>query len=420
MKIAGLAGIFTGSGFVERDGRRPSFEDCGFVTGPVDIRIDGEAGIVAQIGSDLEALAGEEVLDATGLVALPGFVDPHTHALFGGDRSSEFFQRWSGRSYREIAAAGGGIRRTVEATISLPDESLLAQLRRRLRAMAAGGTTLVEIKSGYSDSADGELRLLRLLRTVRGEPGLPEVTPTFLGLHALPDGWTESRWVDAVTRILPIVAVAGLALAVDVFPEKGFFSLESTLRFSEAARALGLLVKAHADEMSDLGSAAAFSRIRALSVDHLQWISPEGIAVLADSATVATVLPATSFFLGLPYAGARRLIDAGANVALGTDFNPGTAPVADVQFTNLLAASQLGMTAPEILCASTFNAACALGLGASHGALVPGRVASLQLYQAGIANCASRGNSWLEWAMLNRKRPVGVIIRGHILERLPS
>lgn len=417
MKIAGLAGIFTGSGFAERDGRRPSFVDCGFVTGPVDIRIDRATGIVAEIGSGLESFSGEEVLDAGGLVALPGFADPHTHALFGGDRSPEFFQRWTGHSYVEIAAAGGGILSTVDATTALPDDRLADLLRVRLRAMAVGGTTLVEIKSGYSNSADGELRLLRLLRHIRGESSLPEISTTFLGLHALPRGWTEIQWVDEMIRILPVVAAEGLAAAVDVFPEHGFFSLESSLRFAKAAAALGLLVKVHADELSDLGSTAAFAALKALSADHLQCASPKGIDALAPGPTVATLLPATSFFLGLPYAKARQLINAGAKVALATDYNPGTAPAVEMQLTNLLAASHLKMSAPEILCASTYNAACALGLGASNGALLAGRVASLQLHRAagsGFALDPHQPLAWLEHFIVSRSLPITTMIRGKV------
>jgi imidazolonepropionase len=347
------------------------------------------------------------------MIALSGFIDPHTHAIFAGQRFDEYFMRWSGRSYVEIAQAGGGIHSTVRATLDSSEDALRDALCSRLREMRETGSTLVEIKSGYANAADGELRLLRIINSIASEPGLPEIRPTFLALHALPKDRKESEYVDEMIAALPTVVEETLAAHVDAFPEKGFFTLESSLRFAEAAKKFGLPAKIHADELTDLGSSQAFIKSGALSIDHLQCINKMSVRLLAQSRTVATMLPATSFFVGLPYANARRLVDAGAKLALATDFNPGTAPAMDLQLTHLLAASQMKLSAAEILCATTYNAACALGLGDTHGALLAGRAGNVLLFDAADT---SRGDGMdaLHHIVLNRVRPAKVIVRGQI------
>jgi imidazolonepropionase len=404
MLIRQLSGIFTGRGFVERDGRRPRDEDCGFVAGPIDLSIDDATGTVAQLGADLRAPGAS--IDGSGSIAISGFIDPHTHAIFAGHRAHEYFMRWAGKSYLQITQAGGGIYSTVAATRQATEDQLSEALRLRLRGMLRGGATTVEVKSGYANSAAGELRLLHVIKSLRDQEDLPEIRASFLGLHALPPGRKEDAYVDEMISLLPQVANERLADHVDTFPEKGFFTLESALRFSEAARGVGLPAKVHADELCDLGSSEAFARSGALSIDHLQHISDRAVQLLATSNTVATMLPATSFFVGLPYANARRLIDAGARVAVATDFNPGTAPAWDLQLTHLLAASQMKMTAAEILCATTFNSAAALGLEKTHGALLPGRVANVLLFD---------GSDTWDQIVLQRRRPTKVIVRGRVM-----
>jgi imidazolonepropionase len=396
MLIRHLSGIFTGRGFVERDGRRPTDADCDYVAGPIDIHVDG--GTIARIGRDLST-ADEPIIEGRDLVALPGFIDPHTHAIFAGERSSEYFMRWAGKTYLEISESGGGIHSTVRATEAAGDGELRRSLRARLEQMLACGATVVEVKSGYARSAEGELCLLRAVKSLRDDPGLPEIRPSFLALHALPAGRDEAGYVAEMVAALARVGEENLAEHVDTFPEKGFFSRESALRFSQASK---LPAKVHADELSDLGTSEAFIKFGALSIDHLQCINDRAVELLAANSTVATMLPATSFFVGLPYANARKLIDAGAKVALATDFNPGTAPALDLQLTHLLAASQMKMSAAEILCATTFNAAAALGLSATRGALLPGRIANVLLYDA----------MPLPQIILNRATPKRVIVRG--------
>ncbi len=411
MLIQNLAGIFDGAGFARKLGRRPQPEDCGFRAGPVDVFIDENSGRIREVGTSLRAGSFTRI-DGSGLVALPGYVDPHTHALFGGQRYAEYFMRWAGRTYLEITEAGGGIHSTVRATDAADYDALRHALRHYLRQMLACGATTVEVKSGYANSADGEMRLLRTIKSLAAEQDLPEVRATFLALHALPPGREEAGFVDEMIAALERVHLESLAVHVDAFPEKGFFTLDSSMRFAQAAQRYGLPAKIHADELSDLGTSEAFARFGALSVDHLQRISDAGVEALTEALTIATMLPATSFFVGLPYANARRLLDAGVRVALATDFNPGTAPAFDLQLTHLLAASQMRMTAAEILCATTYNASAALGLEATHGTLLPGRMGDVLLFRPGAASPAGDGSEVLQEIFLNRVRPVAVIRRG--------
>jgi imidazolonepropionase len=402
MILRNLSGIVDGSGFLAKDGRRVGLNDCGFVPGPVDLAFD-DAGRVVEHASD----AGASI-DATGLVAVPAYIDPHTHPLFAGERSAEYFQRWAGQSYVEIAQAGGGIHSTVRATIAADEQELRELLLTRLRAMRRCGAGTVEVKTGYGKSAADELRLLRVVRSVRGEGGIPRLRVSFLGLHALPKDRDEAGYVDEMIGALPSVASEKLADFGDSFPERGFFSLESAGRFSRACIGHELGVKVHADELCDLGTSEAFIRMGALSIDHLQHINDRAVELLAKSPTVATMLPATSFFVGIPYADARRLIDAGAKVALATDFNPGTAPAHDLQLTHLLAAGQMKLTPAEILCGSTVNAAAALGIDPARATLRPGSDSPVNLFASGVLKTIDDAAGFLARVILHRITPVRV------------
>lgn len=367
MLIRNLAGLFTGKGFVENEGRHPTIAQADFVKGPIDLY--SENGVIVEIGANITAPSDCEVLNGAGSVALPGYVDSHTHAIFAGNRSSEYFHRWSGKTYVEIANAGGGIRSTQDKTIDASDDELVNMLVRRFDYMLSSGTVAVEVKSGYGRCAREEIRLLTLIREAANQVPDIKVIPTFLGLHALPAGREERDFVDEMIGALQAISDRGLAEFSDSFPEKGFFSLEESLRFAEASKSAGLKIRTHADELSAMGASLAFIRAGAASIDHLQHIDEVAISALSSTNTVATLLPATSFFLGLPYANARRLIDAGAKVSLGTDFNPGTAPRMNFELVAALAGSQMKLTAAEILCGITFNGAQALGIEGSHGNL---------------------------------------------------
>lgn len=359
--IRNLKGILTGDGFRQAGGRRPNWNDCGFIPGPAEIVIDG-SGTTLYCGGqkDKPDSQVERLFDGSGAIATPGWIDSHTHSIFGGSRAHEHFQRWGGESYEQITEAGGGIHSTIRATSKATDEELVARLIENLKAIAQQGVTAVEVKSGYGGHANGELRLLRLIhRAAFSVPGL-SVIPTFLALHALPRGRSEGDFVGEMMAALDVVASERLATCVDSFPERGFFSLESALSLSKRAIQLGLGIKVHADQLSESGTTEAFARLGAVSVDHLEYVSSAGVDALAEHSTVATLLPVASFFLNLPYADARRLLDAGARVALATDYNPGSAPERCLRLMVQLAAGKLKMTAPEILCALTFNAATAV------------------------------------------------------------
>ncbi|MBF0555161.1 MAG: imidazolonepropionase [Nitrospirae bacterium] len=357
MRIVNLAGVFTGSGFHIKQGRCPQEEDCGFIKGPIDITCSKETGLIQSIeNSSGGNLSNEEILDGTGLFATSGFIDSHTHAIHGGQRYSEYFVRWSGASYSDVVKSGGGIHKTVSDTELLSDEELKSLLADYLREMLYRGTTTVEVKSGYANTPAGELRLLRIIQEIKYLRNVPDVYATFLGLHAIPDGMDEKRYCDSMIEILSIISKENLANYIDAFPEKGFFSLEESLRFIRAGQSHGLKAKVHADELTDMGASEAFINSNAISIDHLQKINIHAIQLLKSCPTVATFLPSTSFFLGIGYANGRYLIDNGIKVALATDFNPGTAPSLGFQMTNLLAASQMEMTAAEIFCGCT---ACA-------------------------------------------------------------
>jgi imidazolonepropionase len=410
LRIKNLAGLCSGEGFVQKLGRRPTWEDASFRAGPLDLLIADDGKIVGIEGTR-STVDSVPSFDASDLFATAAFTDSHTHALFAGSRAAEYFMRWEGLSYREIAERGGGIHNTMRALEDADDTSLLRDLSARLEAMARSGSTCVEVKSGYASSPQGELRLLRLLtRFAKSGQSAVRIKRSFLGLHALPKGASEGAFVDSMIALLDTIRDEGLADFIDAFPDDGFFSLEQSLRFAREGMARGLRPKIHADELAPFGSAENFAAMGALSVDHLQKISHEGVESLAQSPTIATLLPATSFFLGLEYSNARKLIDAGARVALATDFNPGTAPELSMPFTLRLAASQLRMSAAEILCAATLNGAAAIGEDATAGALLPGYRGDVLLWRAQGA-----GRAALEEIMIEARSPEAVFIGGRRL-----
>jgi imidazolonepropionase len=347
--------------------------------------------VISRLREDGVDIARLARLDAGGGLLTPGLIDPHTHLLFSGTREHELELRQSGATYLEILKAGGGILSTVTRTREAADAALLEHGRRWLAEMARHGVTTVEAKSGYGLDAVSELRLLALADQL-GREGPLEVVPTFLGAHAVPaDLRSRSDGADAyVERIvqeqLPQVAEQGIARFCDVFCEHGVFSAKQSRRVLERAMTLGLRPKLHADELHDSGGAALASQIGAASADHLGAISEAGIKALSaaaerGAAVVATLLPATTLYLGgTMSAPARRLIEHGVPVALGTDFNPGTSPVPNLHLVMSLARVRLGMTAQEALVAATVNAALALGLEETHGTLERGRQADMVLW----------------------------------------
>ena len=283
--------------------------------------------------------AGAELVDCTGRVVLPAFVDSHTHLLFAGSREDEWEQRLQGRTYQQIAAAGGGILSTVRRVRQASKEELKDLARPRLRRLLQFGVGTVEVKSGYGLSPTDELKCLEAIADLNAEGPL-ELVPTFLGAHAVPPEFRDDR--DGYVRLLcdemlPEVAQRGLAEFCDVFCETGVFSAAESERILTRARSLGLRLKLHADELAPLGGAELAARLGAASADHLLCVTDAGIEALAASDVVATLLPGTAFFLGVDFAPARRLIDRGATVALATDCNPGTCPTENLPLVGAMA-----------------------------------------------------------------------------------
>ncbi len=376
--IRGASELLTLAGGPPGPARGAAMGDLGIVPdGAVAVR--GGRVVAAGRSADLERrFAPARVLDAAGRVVLPGFVDPHTHLVFPAPRDEEFEMRCLGKTYEEIAAAGGGIRNSARRMRSTPREVLLENARALRRSALLHGTTTVEVKSGYGLSTESEILLLTVARALddRGD-----VVTTFLGAHEVPDEHRADRAEYlrlVIEEMLPRVAERGLARFCDVFCEKGVFSVEDSRRLLLAARARGLLPKLHADELHTTGGAELAAEIGATSADHLIRVSDEGIRALAASDTVAVLLPATSYFLGMKaFAPGRRLVDSGAAVALATDCNPGSSMTENMQFVLTTACLAYRFTVAEAICAATRNAAAAVGLAAEVGTIEPGKRADL-------------------------------------------
>lgn len=349
------------------------------------LAIAGGQIVAVGTSAELGELAGSaaQVIDASGKAVLPGFVDAHTHVVFAGDRVDEFELRLQGATYLELMAAGGGIMSTVRATRAASEDQLVAESAARLRQMLAHGTTTAEAKSGYGLTTADELKMLRVIDTLNAAQPL-ELVPTFLGAHALPTEYADrpDQYLALVMdEMLPAVRARGLPLPfVDIFCDQGAFTPAQLEQVLGAARALGFPLKAHLDEFAALGGTPAAAALGAHSVDHLIASGDADLAALREHpATIATLMPATPFGLGLGhYAPARRMIDEyGLAVALGSDLNPGTCWCVAMPFAMALACRGMRMTPAEALVAATLNAAYAIGRGAQVGSLEIGKQADL-------------------------------------------
>ncbi|MFN3467680.1 MAG: imidazolonepropionase, partial [Candidatus Brocadiales bacterium] len=329
----------------------------------------------------------KHIIDASGKVVMPGFVDPHTHAVFAGWRDREWVMRLEGRDYLEILKAGGGILETVRATRAASQEELVEIAKKHLDTMLLHGTTTAEVKSGYGLDLEGEIKMLKVIEAL-GEEHPIRLVPTFLGAHAVPSEYKDNPgyYVEKVVEWLP--EVKALARFCDVFLEKGAFSLAQARRILVRAKELGLGLKLHAGEFNDLGGVGLALELGATSVDHLDCMSEEDMLKMAQKAkkaqrfkgskvqgvTVAVLLPGAPFFLGTKrYAGARAMIDTGVPVAIGTDFNPGACPTPNMQLIMTLGCLRSGMTPEEVISAATINAAHALGYAYRVGSLEVGK-----------------------------------------------
>lgn len=343
----------------------------------------GDDGLVQAVGNgaDLRRDYPDAVIDEIEGVLFPGFVDSHTHAVFGAARLADHERRARGISYKEIAAAGGGILSSVRDVRTRTADELRQVTGTRLETLLAGGTTTVEVKSGYGLTTPDELKQLEAIRDP--VPGWPSLAATFLGAHEVPPEYRDEpdAYVDLVVdEMLPAVVRQGVAKFCDVFCEPGVFTPDQSERVLTAARTLGLGLKLHADELDGSGGAELAARLEAISADHLAAISQAGIEALAGSATIAVLLPGTMLFLGRAgHAPARALVQAGAAVALATDFNPGSSPGVSLPLMAMMGVSQLGLIPAEAIIAITVNGAAAVGEADRKGQIAPGFVADLAL-----------------------------------------
>jgi imidazolonepropionase len=332
-------------------------------------------GPEARLGADVTVEPDTEWMDGDGQVALPGFVDSHTHLVFAGSREEEYALRARGASYQEIAAAGGGILSTVCATRAASADELVALALPRLGRALEHGTTTMEVKSGYGLTTADEIKMLEAARRL-GALQPVEIHATFCGAHEVPDeykGRTDA-YVDLVVgEMLPAVTGRRLAEYVDVFCEAGVFSVAQARRVLEAGARAGLRAKFHADEFVPLGGAELAAEIGALSADHLLCARVEGVTRMKAAGVTAALLPGTAFFLGLPYAPARAFLDTGVRVALASDFNPGSSMGLNLQLVMTMAVSQMKMSPEEALLGVTLHGAAAMGLEADVGSLVRGK-----------------------------------------------
>ena len=383
--LRGAGQILTCRSSDGRPKRGAALSDCGIVKNASIAVVNGK---IVSVGTDDEiagAIEGAEVsrtIDLEGRVVLPGWVDPHTHAVFSRYRPDEYEARIRGETYLEIASRGGGIVRTVGEIRRMDEDRLFELSRRRVLKVLEQGTTTIEIKSGYGLDLDSELKMLRVIARLGKETPL-DVVSTFLGAHSVPpESKGSAEYVKLVAEeMVPAVAEAALAEFVDVFCESGVFDVEETRVIFEAARRHGLGLKIHADEITPLGGTELAVDMGAVSADHLMKVSESGIEKLAGSRTMAVLLPGTTFGLALStYAPARKLIESGAAVALATDYNPGSAPSNSMQFTVAIACSQMSMTPAESINAATINASFAVGRELEAGSIEPGKKADMVVY----------------------------------------
>lgn len=344
-----------------------------------------EDGRIASFGLMADwAARGEHVdveVDAAGGMVLPSWCDPHTHIVYAGSREAEFVDKIRGMSYAEIARRGGGILNSADLLHTMSEDQLYEQAVARAREMMLKGTGCIEIKSGYGLNPDDELKMLRVIR--RMKETLPvRIVSTFLGAHAVGRQYTQSQYVDLiVNEMIPEVGRQRLAEYIDVFCDTGFFTPEETARILEAGAQWGMQPKIHADELASSGGVEVGVAHRALSVDHLESMADEQIETLRGNVTMPTALPGTSFFLNMPFAPARKMIDAGLGVAVASDYNPGSTPSGDMKFVVSLACIKLRLLPEEAINAATINSAYAMGLSRDYGSIAVGKVANFFITQ---------------------------------------
>ncbi len=378
-----------------------------------DAFIEIENGIITGFGSmdnwsGIENWSNTEIIDAEAGMIFPTFCDSHTHLVFAASREEEFVDRIKGLSYQEIAKKGGGILNSAEKLQNATEDELFESALVRLNEVIKMGTGAIEIKSGYGLTLESELKILRVIKRLK-EASDVTIKATFLGAHALPKEFKDNKdgYMDLVIdEMLPKIAKENLADYVDIFCEKGYFTLEDTKRLLEAANKFGIKAKTHVNQFNTIGGVKASVDLGALSVDHLEEMNPEDFDVLLGSNCMPTILPSCSFFLGIPYSPARKMINKGLPIALASDFNPGSSPSGNMNFVASLGCIKLKMTPEEVINASTINSAYAMGVEKELGSIAIGKKANLFITKP-ISSYAylaySFGENIIEKVILNGK-----------------
>jgi len=316
----------------------------------------------------------EDIFDAEGKAIFPGFIDPHTHAVFGGQRSNEFAMRLQGKSYMEIRAMGGGINASVSATRKASSDELRSILINRLEEMKNWGVLTVEVKSGYGLNRETELKMLQVINDVKDRF---DVLPTFLGAHDIPHGRSKDEYIEEVIQMIPEISEKKLARFIDVFCEEGVFTPDESRRILLEGKKHGLIPKIHADEIKSSGGAEVAGEVGAISADHLLKPSDDGLKKMKSAGTIAVFLPACSFYLGSDRPPVDKFRDMGIPIAIGTDFNPGSSPVIHLTLAASIGCIHYGLTIEEAIAGITINAARSLGIGKNKGSLEIGKVADI-------------------------------------------
>ena len=342
-----------------------------------------ENGKIADFGkmAEIPPFEGIETVDASGKLLLPGWIDSHTHLVYAGNREQEFVDRIKGLTYEEIAEKGGGILNSAKKLQDTSEEELYEQSAVRLEQVMKMGTTAIEIKSGYGLTTEAEMKMLRVIKKLKENYPLP-VKSTFLGAHALPKEFRNNKdgYIKLLTEeMIPKVAAEGLADFIDVFCEKGYFSVEDTHKILEAGEKYNLKPKIHVNQFNSIGGIQKAVEFDTLTVDHLEVMKPGDIEALQNSDTIPVALPSCSLFIDIPYTPARKIIDAGLPLALATDYNPGSSPNGNMNLVVSLACIKMKMTPEEAINAATLNAAHALQLGQTHGSISKGKAANFIL-----------------------------------------
>ena len=386
--IEGAAELLTLTGAGNRPRRGEEMGDLGIIQRGALAARRGKivwVGPTADLLTSVRPMAFCKLIDAYGKTVMPGLVDPHTHLVFAGSRENEFAMRIQGKTYLEIAAAGGGINATVAATRQASKAELAFAARRAINRMLRLGTTTVEAKSGYGLDVEAEIRMLEVIQDLNQDEPM-SVVPTFMGAHEIPPEFRQDpeAYVDLViTQMIPAVGGRKLARFCDVFCETGVFSVEQTERIFRAAQAAGMETRVHADELTDLGGAAMAARMKARTADHLLYANDDGIRAMAQAGVIAVLLPGTAYFLHMQrYARARDMITAGVAVALATDFNPGSCMTESMPLIMNLACTQMRMLPAEAITAATINAAWAIDEQERVGSLEVGKQADLLVLDA--------------------------------------